>query len=63
MNTETTARTKRETTARDWLLIIGAGVLVFVLTASGTFPDAAPLGALLVVLGVLGLGWRLVRDR
>lgn len=54
---------KRETTARDWLLIIGAGVLVAVLALSGTFPDAAPLGVLMVLLGTLGLGWRLVRDR
>ena len=56
-------KTKREMPAREWLVLIGLGIVVAVVAPAMGQPDAVPLGLLLVVVAVFGLAWRLLKDR
>lgn len=47
---------RRPLTARDWLIVTGAGVVIVVLGQVG-------LGILIGLFGLGGLAWRLAGDR
>lgn len=51
-------------TARQWFLVmLGGGLVWFCGTALADAPNAAALGRVVVVFGLLGLIWRLLRNR
>jgi len=56
-------RTKQPMDAREWVLVVGAGVLIAVLGMPMASGSAVAVGALVAVVGVLGLLWRLTKDR
>lgn len=56
-------QTKREMTAREWLLVIAAGLVVAVIAAPLMGAAAIGLGVAIVLVGALGLAWRLLKDR
>lgn len=56
-------QTKREMTAREWLLVIAAGLVVAVIAAPLMGAAAIGLGVAIALVGALGLAWRLLKDR
>jgi hypothetical protein len=53
----------RETTAREWLVLLVVGVVVAVIGLAAGPPVAFPLGVLLALVGVAGIAWRLLAGR
>jgi hypothetical protein len=56
-------RTKQETTAREWVLGIAGGLLIAVIGVTMRNDSIVVVGGLLAVVGVVGLLWRLTKDR
>lgn len=53
--------TRRETTAREYLLVVAAGLLIAVIAP--TSAHGVALGAMVSAVGLFGLAWRLLRGR
>ncbi|GGL25255.1 hypothetical protein H9L10_05100 [Phycicoccus endophyticus] len=52
---------RNESTSREWLLVIAAGITVMLVAEeSGT---SVAVGLALALVGVVGLAWRLLRNR
>ena len=63
MTEGTKTQTKRETTAREWLVLIAIGVAMAIVGASSDYTNALPIGLLIVLVGLFGMGWRLLGNR
>jgi len=63
MTEGTKTQTKRETTAREWLVLIAVGLVLAVVGASSAYTVALPLGLLLAAVAAFGLLWRLLNNR
>lgn len=55
--------TKRETPAREWLVLIAVGLVMALVGVSSDYTALLPVGLLLAVVAVFGLLWRLLGRR
>ena len=54
---------RRETSAREWLLVLAVGVVIAVAGPAMGMPAAAGVGVVVGLVGLFGLVWRLLAGR